>query len=56
MVFDFVNLNLVGALHFSAAAMTYVNLQLNPERYSGYAGPLAQRIWTTVYKENCPQC
>nr|XP_018676661.1 PREDICTED: endoplasmic reticulum oxidoreductin-1-like isoform X2 [Musa acuminata subsp. malaccensis] len=36
-------------------AMTYVNLQLNPERYTGYAGPSAQRIWTAVYKENCPQ-
>ncbi|URE39065.1 Endoplasmic, partial [Musa troglodytarum] len=36
-------------------AMTYVNLQLNPERYTGYAGPSAQRIWAAVYQENCPQ-
>ncbi|KAL5974990.1 Endoplasmic reticulum oxidoreductin-1 [Asimina triloba] len=27
------------------AEMTYVNLQLNPERYTGYTGPSAQRIW-----------
>ncbi|WOL11728.1 endoplasmic reticulum oxidoreductin-1-like [Canna indica] len=37
------------------SAMTYVNLQLNPERYTGYAGASAQRIWTAIYKENCPQ-
>lgn len=39
-----------------AAAMTYVNLQLNPERYTGYTGASAQRIWTSVYKYNCPKC
>jgi len=36
------------------AEMTYVNLQLNPERYTGYTGPLARRIWDAVYDENCP--
>lgn len=35
--------------------MTYVNLQLNPERYTGYVGPLARRIWDAIYSENCPQ-
>ncbi|XP_074564142.1 endoplasmic reticulum oxidoreductin-1-like [Curcuma longa] len=35
--------------------MTYVNLQLNPERYTGYTGASAQRIWTSVYKDNCPK-
>ncbi|KAI8010788.1 Endoplasmic reticulum oxidoreductin-1 [Camellia lanceoleosa] len=35
--------------------MTYVNLQLNPERYTGYAGPSARRIWDAVYSENCPK-
>ncbi|KAF9589001.1 hypothetical protein IFM89_017680 [Coptis chinensis] len=34
--------------------MTYVNLQLNPERYTGYVGPSARRIWDAVYTENCP--
>ncbi|KAL0310532.1 UNVERIFIED_CONTAM: Endoplasmic reticulum oxidoreductin-2 [Sesamum angustifolium] len=35
------------------AEMTYVNLQLNPERYTGYSGPSARRIWDVVYLENC---
>ncbi|CAA0808737.1 Endoplasmic reticulum oxidoreductin-1 [Striga hermonthica] len=33
--------------------MTHVNLQLNPERYTGYTGPSARRIWDAVYSENC---
>ncbi|XP_042430416.1 endoplasmic reticulum oxidoreductin-1-like [Zingiber officinale] len=37
------------------AEMTYVNLQLNPERYTGYTGPSARRIWEAVYSENCPK-
>ncbi|KAK4488160.1 hypothetical protein RD792_003902 [Penstemon davidsonii] len=36
------------------AEMTYVNLQLNPERYTGYTGPSARRIWDAIYLENCP--
>ncbi|GMH27698.1 hypothetical protein Nepgr_029541 [Nepenthes gracilis] len=35
--------------------MTYVNLQLNPERYTGYTGPSARRIWDAIYTENCPK-
>ncbi|KDP38682.1 hypothetical protein JCGZ_04035 [Jatropha curcas] len=35
------------------AEMTYVNLQLNPERYTGYSGPSARRIWDAIYLENC---
>ena len=31
----------------------FVDLLLNPERYTGYKGPSAQRIWTTIYEENC---
>ncbi|XP_077252258.1 endoplasmic reticulum oxidoreductin-1-like [Tasmannia lanceolata] len=37
------------------AEMTYVNLQLNPERYTGYTGPSARRIWDAIYEENCPE-
>ncbi|CAM8987985.1 unnamed protein product [Rhodiola kirilowii] len=37
------------------AEMTYVNLQLNPERYTGYTGPSARRIWDAIYTENCPK-
>ncbi|KAL2476483.1 Endoplasmic reticulum oxidoreductin-1 [Abeliophyllum distichum] len=35
--------------------MTYINLQLNPERYTGYSGPSARRIWDAIYSENCPK-
>ncbi|XP_071697111.1 endoplasmic reticulum oxidoreductin-1-like [Rutidosis leptorrhynchoides] len=35
--------------------MTYVNLQLNPEQYTGYTGPSARRIWDAIYSENCPR-
>lgn len=35
--------------------MTYVNLLLNPERYTGYIGPSARRIWDAIYSENCPK-
>nr|CAG4636867.1 EOG090X03A4 [Ceriodaphnia reticulata] len=31
----------------------FVDLLLNPERYTGYKGPSAQRIWKTIYEENC---
>lgn len=37
------------------AELTYVNLQLNPERYTGYVGPSARRIWDAIYTENCPK-
>ncbi|KAG5590537.1 hypothetical protein H5410_041051, partial [Solanum commersonii] len=37
------------------AEMTYVNLQLNPERYTGYSGPFGKRIWDAVYLDNCPK-
>ncbi|XP_077461841.1 ERO1-like protein beta isoform X2 [Stigmatopora argus] len=31
----------------------YVDLQLNPERYTGYKGPSAWRVWNSIYEENC---
>ncbi|XP_017784756.1 PREDICTED: uncharacterized protein LOC108568285 isoform X1 [Nicrophorus vespilloides] len=31
----------------------YVDLLLNPERYTGYKGDSAHRIWHTIYMENC---
>ena len=33
--------------------MMYVDLLLNPERFTGYAGASALRIWSSIYKENC---
>lgn len=31
----------------------YVDLLLNPERYTGYKGASAHRIWKSIYQENC---
>ncbi|PSN36515.1 Ero1-like protein [Blattella germanica] len=31
----------------------YVDLLLNPERYTGYKGVSAHRIWDSIYLENC---
>ena len=33
--------------------VSYVNLVLNPERYTGYSGHSPQRIWNAIYRENC---
>lgn len=31
----------------------YVDLVENPERFTGYAGPSANRVWKAIYQENC---
>lgn len=31
----------------------HVDLSLNPERYTGYSGESSQKIWRSVYEENC---
>ncbi|CAN0378409.1 unnamed protein product, partial [Discosporangium mesarthrocarpum] len=31
----------------------YVNLQLNPEKFTGYSGASASRVWKSIYMENC---
>ncbi|KAI0051924.1 endoplasmic oxidoreductin [Auriscalpium vulgare] len=31
----------------------YVDLSLNPERYTGYIGESAHRVWKAIYEENC---
>ncbi|PWN87035.1 endoplasmic reticulum oxidoreductin 1, partial [Acaromyces ingoldii] len=31
----------------------WVNLLENPERFTGYAGPSANRVWRAIYEENC---
>jgi hypothetical protein len=31
----------------------FINLLNNPERYTGYAGESATRVWAAIYKENC---
>ncbi|CEF64384.1 Ero1-like protein [Strongyloides ratti] len=37
----------------SEDGMHYVNLYKNPERYTGYKGNSAQKVWMTIYQENC---
>ena len=32
---------------------TYVNLLQNPERYTGYSGESAARVWRAIQQENC---
>ena len=32
-----------------------VDLRLNPERYTGYAGPSASKVWTAIHTDNCFQ-
>lgn len=31
----------------------YVDLLLNPERFTGYRGESAHRVWRSIYMENC---
>lgn len=31
----------------------YFDLQSVPERYTGYSGPDAHRVWRSIYEENC---
>lgn len=31
----------------------YYDLQLVPERYTGYSGEDARRVWRAIYEENC---
>lgn len=31
----------------------YVDLLLNPERFTGYAGDSAHNVWRAIYEENC---
>lgn len=33
--------------------LSYVDLLLNPERYTGYSGHSTERIWRAIYHENC---
>ena len=37
----------------SVDEVSYVDLTLNPERFTGYSGHSAERIWRTIYQENC---
>ncbi|GAB1598453.1 ERO1-like protein alpha isoform X2 [Argonauta hians] len=36
-----------------SSELDYVDLLLNPERYTGYKGRSPHRIWNSIYNENC---
>ena len=36
-----------------SAQMSYINMELNPEGYTGYEGFAPHRIWKAIYDENC---
>ncbi|CAB4014998.1 ERO1 beta [Paramuricea clavata] len=36
-----------------SADLKYVNLLLNPERFTNYKGDSANRVWYSIYQENC---
>lgn len=40
-------------LHGSILEGDYVDLTLVPERYTGYSGHSARRVWKAIYEENC---
>ncbi|XP_037085550.1 ero1-like protein isoform X2 [Pollicipes pollicipes] len=37
----------------SSADMQFVDLLLNPERFTGYRGVSSTRVWSAIYDENC---
>ena len=37
----------------SSADMQFVDLLLNPERFTGYKGDSSTRVWSAIYNENC---
>ncbi|MBW0497292.1 hypothetical protein O181_037007 [Austropuccinia psidii MF-1] len=37
----------------SQSTAVYVDLLANPERFTGYSGASAQRVWRAIYEENC---
>uniref|UniRef100_A0A3B5AYS7 Endoplasmic reticulum oxidoreductase 1 beta n=1 Tax=Stegastes partitus TaxID=144197 RepID=A0A3B5AYS7_9TELE len=41
------------AVYETSPDAEYVDLLLNPERFTGYKGPSAWRVWNSIYEENC---
>jgi ERO1-like protein alpha len=37
----------------SSEHMSFINLELNPESYTGFEGNDAWKVWSAIYKENC---
>ena len=47
------NVRVFPLLDDDPSMMSYVDLTINPERYTGYGGHSAHRVWKAVYEENC---
>ncbi|CAH0518010.1 unnamed protein product [Peronospora belbahrii] len=47
------NVNVWASQAEAEETMAYINLLENPERYTGYSGVQAERIWNAIYMENC---
>lgn len=45
--------DLWGAQGDEGERMAYIDLLKNPERYTGYSGIQAERVWHAIYEENC---
>ncbi|KAG7343431.1 endoplasmic reticulum oxidoreductin [Nitzschia inconspicua] len=41
--------------HAISDTAVVVDLRLNPERYTGYNGPSAEKVWNAIHSENCFQ-
>eukprot|EP01147_Barroeca_monosierra_P010270 gene10270-2419_t len=52
-IFDRSNFCVPDELVYKPDQLQWVNLLDNPERYTGYSGPSARRIWDAVYNSNC---
>ncbi|KIJ49627.1 hypothetical protein M422DRAFT_74655 [Sphaerobolus stellatus SS14] len=39
--------------HDDTSEGEYFDLSENPERFTGYEGPSANRVWSSIYQENC---
>jgi len=39
--------------HSDPSQFVYVNLLKNPERFTGYSGASAHKVWDAIYTENC---
>lgn len=37
----------------SDVEFSYINLMVNPERYTGYKGENARRVWQAIYSQSC---
>lgn len=51
--YDDLKLNFCELDNETSNSTQYVDLLKNPERYTGYTGASAGRVWKAIYEENC---